>query len=72
MLFEASTLVERLRNATMTACGLVTAVTPLALWIAWSQTSFVIMLASGATAGIVFCVLLGREKTSDTETTRTF
>ncbi len=72
MLFETKTLVERLKSVAMTACGLVMAVMPLALWVAWSQSSFIVILASGAIACILFCVLLGSEKSSDSEATRAF
>ena len=72
MLFDTTTLVGCLKNAAMTTCGLVLAAMPLALWTAWSQISFILILVGGVAAGLVFCVLVGDEKTVDSETTRAF
>jgi len=72
MLFDTRTLVDCLKNATMTACGLVLAGMPLALWTAWSQISFILILLGGVAAGLVFCMLVGDEKTIDPKFTRAF
>jgi len=72
MLFDTRTLVGCLKNATMTACGLVLAGMPLALWTAWSQISFILILLGGVAAGLVFCMLVGDEKTIDPKFTRAF
>ncbi len=43
----------------MTVFGLILALTPPALWVAWTGTGFIIVLAAGATAGVLYCVLAG-------------
>ncbi len=48
---------EALRNAALTAAGLMLAATPLALWLAWSQAMFVLVLGAGAAFGLLFFVL---------------
>ena len=48
---------EALRNAALTAAGLMLAATPLALWLAWSQATFVLVLGAGAAFGLLFFVL---------------
>ena len=42
--------------------GLVLMATPLAIWVAWSGTMLVIVLATGAAAGVLYCVLVRFEK----------
>ena len=42
--------------------GLVLMATPLALWVAWSQTVLLVVLASGVTAAVLYCVLVRFEK----------
>ena len=64
---ETIGLAETLRHAALTAFGLIMAATPLALWVAWSKTTFILVLAIGAAAGVLFCVLYGHEKSSDEE-----
>ena len=41
----------------MGAFGLLLALTPLALWVAWTTTGFVMVLAAGATAGVLYWLL---------------
>ena len=41
----------------MGAFGLTLALTPLALWVAWTTTGFVIVLAAGAMAGVLYWLL---------------
>jgi hypothetical protein len=48
---------EALRNAALTAAGLMLAATPLALWLAWSQAMFVLVLGAGVAFGLLFFVL---------------
>ena len=45
--------------------GLVLMVTPLALWVAWTGTILIVVLAAGATAGVIYCVLVRFEKPAD-------
>ena len=45
--------------------GLVVMVTPLALWVAWTDTLLLVVLAAGATAGVLYCVLVRFEKPVD-------
>ncbi len=45
--------------------GLILAMTPLALWVAWTQTILLIILAIGAVAGVLYCVLADYEKPAD-------
>ena len=45
--------------------GLVLMVTPLALWVAWTGTILIVVLAAGATAGVLYCVLVRFEKPAD-------
>ena len=42
--------------------GLVLMVTPLALWVAWTETILIVVLATGATAGVLYCVLVRFER----------
>ena len=49
--------IENLLNFAMTVLGLVLVVMPLALWIAWSETVFSLVLAAGFVAAALFCVL---------------
>jgi hypothetical protein len=48
---------EALRNIALTAAGLIMVATPLALWLAWSQATFVLVLGAGAAFGLLFFVL---------------
>ncbi len=42
--------------------GLVLTVTPLALWVAWTDTILFVVLVTGVTAGVLYCVLAHFEK----------
>ncbi len=53
----ANPLAETLRHVGMIVFGAILALTPLALWVAWTETVFVIVLAVGAVAGVLCCVL---------------
>ncbi len=48
---------KRLIDIAMILCGLVLAVTPPALWFAWSVNLFVGFLVMGAAAGTGYCLL---------------
>ena len=50
-------LLEPLRWIALTALGLILAATPLALWVAWSQPVFVLILVTGGLAGVFFYLL---------------
>ncbi len=43
----------------MAVFGLLLALTPPALWVAWTETGFIIVLATGATAGVLYWLLAG-------------
>ena len=45
--------------------GLILMVTPLALWVAWTDAIFLIVLATGAMAGVLYCVLVRFEGPAD-------
>ena len=47
----------------MTALGIILLITPLALWVVWTETLFVVVLALGATSGVLCWVLAGYEDT---------
>ena len=53
----ANPLAEALRNVGMIVFGIILALTPLALWVAWTETVFMIVLSVGAIAGVLCCVL---------------
>ena len=42
--------------------GLVLMVTPLALWVAWTEALLIAVLAAGILAGVLYCVLIRYEK----------
>ncbi len=46
----------------LTLFGLVLVVTPLALWVAWTETIFLVVLVTGATAAALYCVLARFER----------
>lgn len=37
--------------------GLILMLTPLALWVAWTETIFMVVLGSCATAAVLYCLL---------------
>jgi cation transport ATPase len=51
---ETKKPLEALRNAALTAAGLIIAATPLALWVAWPQATFVLGVGAGAAFGLLF------------------
>lgn len=42
--------------------GLVLMATPLALWVAWTETIFYVVQAIGAVAILLYCIVVGFEK----------
>lgn len=50
----------RFASAGVTACGIVLAATPLALWIAWTPSVFLLVLVSAALSVVSLGVLLSR------------
>ena len=53
---------DNLTNLGLLLLGLVLTATPLALWVAWTETLFLVVLATGAIAGVLYCLLLQFEK----------
>ena len=45
--------------------GLVLMVIPLALWVAWTGTLLIVVLATAAAAGVLYCVLVRFERPAD-------
>lgn len=56
---------ERLITLGLILFGLVLMVTPLALWVAWTDTVFFVVLATGVAAGALYCVLVLFERPAD-------
>jgi len=54
-----------LASAGATACGITLAATPLALWVAWTPTGFLTVLAAAAVSVVSLGVLLSRIPRSD-------
>lgn len=52
--------------------GLTLMVTPLALWVAWSQTVLLAFLGTGFVAAVLYCVLIRYEVTRDKEPRRSY
>ena len=47
-----------LRSALITVSGLVALLTPLFLWIAWSQWLFWLVIATGCAAMLIICFVI--------------
>jgi len=58
-------LADNLATLGLIFLGLVLMVTPLALWVAWTESLFLAVLATGVTAGVLYCLLVGFEKPAD-------
>ena len=56
---------NNLMTAGLLLLGLVLMVTPLALWVAWTDAIFLVVLATGAMAGVLYCVLVRFERPAD-------
>ena len=56
-LVELPKALQSLIAGTMTLLGLILMATPLALWVAWSETILFGVLATGFAAGVLYCVL---------------
>ena len=56
--FCASAWRSELRSALITFCGLVALFTPLALWVAWSQWVFWLIIACGCGALVIIYLVL--------------
>ena len=72
MLFDFSALVDRLRAAGVTVCGIVMAATPLLLWVAWSEAVFFAALMGCLLAVVLLGVFLGPDSPPDSDTERAF
>jgi hypothetical protein len=57
MAIQTTRLTRHLRNYAATSLGLVMAATPLALWVAWNQTVFILVLVVFAAAVVLFSML---------------
>ena len=57
MFVEHSSLYDRIRDAGMTIFGLILAVVPLALWVAWSEPVYYAVLSICAVATTLFLAL---------------
>jgi hypothetical protein len=51
---------ETFRTVVLAVLGFLILVTPLALWVAWSQTVFVVVLGGGGASALSYCVLARR------------
>ncbi len=49
---------QLVRSALITFCGLVALFTPLALWVAWSQWAFWLIIACGCAALVIIYLVL--------------
>ncbi len=56
---------DSLRTRGLILLGLVLMVTPLALWVAWTETIFIGVLVTGATALVLYGVLDRFERPAD-------
>ena len=44
--------------------GLTLMITPLALWVAWTETILLVVLAVGILAGVLYCLLVRYDKSA--------
>ena len=64
---ETKKPLEALRNAALTAAGLIIVATPLALWVAWPQATFVLGVGAGAAFGLLFFILYADTRATNEE-----
>ena len=55
-------LTDALITTGLIVLGLILMATPLALWVAWSEIVFVVVLVSGGVAAWLYCVLVEYER----------
>ena len=53
-----------LKHYAAIALGMILMLTPLALWVAWTGTMFFIVLAIGAAAAVLYCLLPGDQESA--------
>ena len=53
---------DRFRTLAMMLCGMLMAMTPPALWFAWSTQLFLLVLLTGILAGVFYCLLARLEE----------
>lgn len=53
---------DNLIDAGLTCLGLILMVSPLALWIAWTEAILVLVLMAALAAGVLYCILIRFEK----------
>jgi hypothetical protein len=58
-------LIDALITAGLILLGLILMATPLALWVAWSETVFFIVLLNGGVAAVLYCFLVEYERPPD-------
>jgi hypothetical protein len=65
---NANWTAAHMRDIALTVFGLIVAVTPLALWVAWSESVFILVLAGSIGALALICVLVrGTRQPGDDE-----
>jgi hypothetical protein len=64
---EPKKRLEALRNAALTAAGLIMAAIPLALWVAWSEATLVLGLAASAALALLFFALYADPRATNQE-----
>lgn len=62
-----SDILQRFNGVLQTLCGFVMAMTPPALWFAWTNQLFLLVLATGLFAGLGYCLLARFEEPMDTD-----
>ena len=55
-------LTSRLVTLGLLFLGLILMATPLALWVAWTGTLLLVVLATGVSAGVLYCVLVSFDR----------
>ena len=65
MVLGNSAMANRISSIGVVACGIVLAVVPLALWIAWSRVGFLIVLGVAAVSVVLLGALLSRTSAGD-------
>jgi hypothetical protein len=51
-------LVRWLREAVITVCGLIALISPVALWVTWSTTSFYVVLTVACSAILIVYLVI--------------
>jgi len=59
-------IADSLISPVLVVLGFVLMATPLALWVAWTDTILFAVLLTGITSGVLYCVLIHFEKPDET------